>query len=381
MTESVAIVPRTPDEWRGLEMLGTVLAESKFFRDVHDKAQAVVKVIAGRELGLGPVESLRAFHIMDGKVEMSADLLAQRVKASERYDYRVVQLRTDVCELAFWERDDAGEWQSSGHSIFTIEDAKQAEVAFASDKGRPTAWTKFPRNMLFARAMSNGVAWFCPDVASGARVYVEGELGGPEPEQEWPLTPDPIVSVDGRAVDIETGEIVEEGTTSEGVASAVNPASQASVPEAAGHAAAEPGAKARDSRRRTEPVDLSPTKSAKPATKRQKQTLAILAANLGWDDDRRHFEAGVASFTDLDQLTAAHLIGRWEGLAAAEARLDNEPESYGEGDTDPRGSLEPTAAVDTHDHVWGPSKVSTLEICMVPGCIGTRDTRTGKYTT
>jgi hypothetical protein len=36
---------------------------------------------------------------------------------------------------------------------------------------------KFGRNMMFARAMSNGVKWFCPDVFDGNAVYVPEELG------------------------------------------------------------------------------------------------------------------------------------------------------------------------------------------------------------
>lgn len=32
--------------------------------------------------------------------------------------------------------------------------------------------------MLFARALSNGVRWFCPDVFAGNVVYVPGELDG-----------------------------------------------------------------------------------------------------------------------------------------------------------------------------------------------------------
>jgi len=35
---------------------------------------------------------------------------------------------------------------------------------------------KFPKNMLFARAMSNGIKWFTPDVFAGP-VYTPEELG------------------------------------------------------------------------------------------------------------------------------------------------------------------------------------------------------------
>ena len=36
-------------------------------------------------------------------------------------------------------------------------------------------WKNYPRNMLFARAMTNGARWFCPDVYCG---YAEEELEG-----------------------------------------------------------------------------------------------------------------------------------------------------------------------------------------------------------
>jgi hypothetical protein len=41
-------------------------------------------------------------------------------------------------------------------------------------------WRKFPRNMLFARALSNGVRWYAPDIFNGATVYTPDELGAAE---------------------------------------------------------------------------------------------------------------------------------------------------------------------------------------------------------
>src|SRR4029450_4198771 len=94
---------------------------------------------------------------------------AAGVKASPKYDYHVLELTDEVCAIRFLE---AGE--VIGESVFTMEDAKRAGL----DKQNPT-YHSYPRNMLFARAMSNGVAWYCPDVTMG-RVYGEGELGGEE---------------------------------------------------------------------------------------------------------------------------------------------------------------------------------------------------------
>jgi len=52
-------------------------------------------------------------------------------------------------------------------------------ITSKSDEDAKKALTKnidkFPKNMLFARAISNGVKWFCPDVFSGP-VYVPEEM-------------------------------------------------------------------------------------------------------------------------------------------------------------------------------------------------------------
>ena len=38
--------------------LGKVISSSGFFQDARQEAQAVVKVLAGRELGFGPIASM-----------------------------------------------------------------------------------------------------------------------------------------------------------------------------------------------------------------------------------------------------------------------------------------------------------------------------------
>lgn len=153
-----------------LEDIGNLMISSGLFKDVHKVAEAAVKVLAGKELGLNPVESMRSFHIIEGKVEVSADLLARLVKQSEKYDYSVAMLTETVCELTFWQ-----DGEEIGTSSFS-----DADRARAGLKGK--AWDNYPRNMLFARAMSNGVGWFCPDVVAG-RTYVDGEI---DPLNEQP---------------------------------------------------------------------------------------------------------------------------------------------------------------------------------------------------
>ena len=146
--------------------LGQVLAESGFFKDTREASQAVVKVLAGQELGIGPIAAMGAIHIVQGKPTLSANIIAAKVKGSGKYDYRVIENTGDACELAFFQ---GGE--EIGRSRFTMTDAMKAKL---SDKD---VWKKYPRNMLFSRAMSNGARWFCPDAFSGITVYTPEELG------------------------------------------------------------------------------------------------------------------------------------------------------------------------------------------------------------
>lgn len=131
-------------------------------------AQMAVKILAGRELGFGPFAAVRGIHIIQGAPSVSANLMAAAVKSSRRYDYRVREHTAQVCRIEFFERADSGKWEPVGFSEFSVEDAKRAGTKNMD---------KYPKNMLFARAMSNGVRFYCPDVFSGVSVYTPEELG------------------------------------------------------------------------------------------------------------------------------------------------------------------------------------------------------------
>lgn len=154
------------NELSELMALGDVFAQSGMFADAQDKAKAVVKILAGQELGFGAFASMAGVRIIRGNVALSANLMASAVKRSGKYTYRVLTMEPDICKIEFFERD-GGQWVSIGVSPFTIEDAHKAGTQNMN---------KFPRNMLFARAMSNGVRWFCPDVTGGP-AYTPEELG------------------------------------------------------------------------------------------------------------------------------------------------------------------------------------------------------------
>ncbi len=162
MSEEKALVPAQQMSWQDTMALGRVLAVSKRFSDSANAEQAVVKVLAGRELGFGPIASMVGIYIIKGQVSVSANMMAQAVKRSIKYDYQIVEMTAERCEIAFFERG-----KDVGHSVFDKADAQKAGTQNMK---------KFPRNMLFARTMSNGVKWYCPDVFQTG-VYTPEELG------------------------------------------------------------------------------------------------------------------------------------------------------------------------------------------------------------
>lgn len=149
--------------------LGKILAASGFFDDVKQAAQAVVKILAGREIGIGPIAAMTGIHIIKGKPAVGAGIIASAIKRSGRYNYRIKQHDNTVCAIEFFERN-GDKWESVGISTFTIEDAKKAGTQNLD---------KYPRNMLFARAISNGARWYTPDIFGGP-VYTPEELVQPQ---------------------------------------------------------------------------------------------------------------------------------------------------------------------------------------------------------
>jgi hypothetical protein len=190
--------------------IGQVMARSGLFPDITRVSQAVVKVLAGRELGIGPFAAMSDIHIIEGKPVVGARILAALVRQSPIYDYEIVEWSNERCSIDFYRH---------GHKLeptvtFTEEDARLAGLNQPTRSGKPSNHMKFPRNMKFARAMSNGVGLHCPDLTAGAAVYTPDELGiddldvdiAPVAEEGEPREAMPDVS----ASDQEDADIVAE---------------------------------------------------------------------------------------------------------------------------------------------------------------------------
>ena len=77
MNDQTAVVVAAPAAEVDLFRMGQVLADSGYFQDARQAAQAIVKVMAGRELGFGPIASMTGIHIIQGRPAIGADLMAK----------------------------------------------------------------------------------------------------------------------------------------------------------------------------------------------------------------------------------------------------------------------------------------------------------------
>lgn len=173
------------DEIRRQWRLAEALSASTLFKgekDAVNPAEAFAKILVGHDLGLSATQALMGVHIVKGKPQISANLLATFVKRTPGYDYEITThvydgdakpKPTGECSIAF-----SIDGEAVGISTYTMDDARRQNLV---KDGSP--WTTAPRNMLFARALSNGVKWYMPDAAGGVAVYTEGELQSAERDQ------------------------------------------------------------------------------------------------------------------------------------------------------------------------------------------------------
>jgi hypothetical protein len=172
-------------ELRRVWRLANALYKSGLFRDVTHAEQAFGKIMLGRDLGLSPTQSLMVLDVVEGNVRVRSVQLAAWVRQHPNYDYDVVEHDDAHCVVEFFDvrpgpkRLMGGQMmpgeplkRSLGASSFSLEDAKKAGLI--KDHSR-SPWRAHPRNMVWARAVSNGVRWFCPEVTGGIPVYTEAD--------------------------------------------------------------------------------------------------------------------------------------------------------------------------------------------------------------
>jgi hypothetical protein len=130
---------------------------------LKNEGEIAAVILAGRELGLPPMTSLRSLSLIKGKVTLAADVqLALMVKAGAKHRW----LSDGSNGVAKLELTRPG--YEPHTSTFTLEDAQKAGLASQEN------YKKHQGAMLRARAVSAAARAYMPDVLAGC--YVPGEL-------------------------------------------------------------------------------------------------------------------------------------------------------------------------------------------------------------
>ena len=137
-----------------MEKMATVIAQWGLF-GVKNPTQALALMLLSQAEGLHPATAARDYHVIQGRPTLKADTMLARFQAAggsvEWHDY------TDKIVRATFSHPRGGKVTVA----WTLETAKEAELA-----GKDM-WKKFPRAMLRARVISEGIRTVFPGVLAG----------------------------------------------------------------------------------------------------------------------------------------------------------------------------------------------------------------------
>ena len=198
MTTAISIINQTND----MMSIAKIFASSGLFADTKEQAQAFVKILAGAEMGMPPFTAMNSFHIVKGRVTLTANAMAARIKASGKYDYVVIESSATNCEIQFM--------QNGKHVHTETWSAARARTAGTGNMDR------FPEAMLFARCITSGGRKVAPDVIGqyyaaeemGATIDSEGALTAADSVIE--NKPEPV-----RVIEPSTGEVMPPAAPTE----------------------------------------------------------------------------------------------------------------------------------------------------------------------
>lgn len=129
----------------------------------YGTAQGVLAtMLAGRELGMQAMASLRGFDIIDGRPTFKADLIRALVLKSGKAKYFRCTARSNTLATFVTQRGD----EPPIDLTYTIEDGKTA-WSKAEDGWAKSGWGKNPADMLVARAGAKLARLVYPDVVHG----------------------------------------------------------------------------------------------------------------------------------------------------------------------------------------------------------------------
>lgn len=139
----------------------------------HYKRTGVEGVFAivekAKSIGVSPLEALNGgMYYVQGKVELTSAMMNHLIRANGHSITKDKRSDDTICILHGKRKDNGDTWVES----FSIDDAKKAGIY-------KNQWVKYPKDMLFARALSRLARQLFPDIIKGC--YVQGEISDAPP--------------------------------------------------------------------------------------------------------------------------------------------------------------------------------------------------------
>lgn len=152
-----------------LHTMATQAVDSKMYRGIGEKSGVMMIMLSARELGIPCMQALNGgLNIIQGKVEISARMMSALIRRAGHQIKKKENTETRCVLLGH--RGDTGEEEEVE---FTIEEAQKAGLVKPGG-----GWTKWPKDMLFARTLSRLARQLFSDVIGIG--YVEGEISATE---------------------------------------------------------------------------------------------------------------------------------------------------------------------------------------------------------
>lgn len=177
----------TPQELAVYQAWSQNAFESQMYRTVGKPAAIMMIMLAAREYGIGPAQALNGgIRIIEGNVELSSRMMSALIRRG-KHSLTTIEHTEKICRLKGRRRDNGDE----GQAEFTIEEAAQAGLI-----KEKSGWKKYPKDMLYSRALSRLARQLFSDVIGIG--YIQGEIR----EVDCEVIEEKILTSDNSTIDL-----------------------------------------------------------------------------------------------------------------------------------------------------------------------------------
>ena len=142
-----------------IAQMSHAIARSGLF-GIQNEQQAMALLLIAQANGLHPMKAVERYHIIDGKPSKKADaMLSDFLQSGGKF--RWLEYSETACEAEF---------SHSGNTVrirWTIEMAQAAGLTKPRRSGKASPWQIYPRQMLKARVISEGIRATYPGASDG----------------------------------------------------------------------------------------------------------------------------------------------------------------------------------------------------------------------